>query len=186
MTKIVVGLAGMPGVGKAVFRKIAERKGFTVVVMGNEIREETKRRGLKPSPKNIGKTMLQLRKEEGPAVVAKRCILKIDEAKGNTVVVDGIRSLHETEEYRRHYQNFILIAIHSSPKVRFQRLFRRKRSDDPKNWKTFVRRDQRELSVGLGDAIAMADYLIVNEGTREEFKVKIHEVLEAALKRWTS
>ncbi|NIU39265.1 dephospho-CoA kinase, partial [Candidatus Bathyarchaeota archaeon] len=68
----------------------------------------------------------------------------------------------------------------------FQRLFRRKRSDDPKNWKTFARRDQRELSVGLGDAIAMADYLIVNEGTREEFKVKIHEVLEAALKRWTS
>ncbi|NIU39264.1 AAA family ATPase, partial [Candidatus Bathyarchaeota archaeon] len=93
MTKIVVGLAGMPGVGKAVFRKIAERKGFTVIVMGNEIREETKRRGLKPSPKNIGKTMLQLRKEEGPAVVAKRCIPKIDEAKGNTVVVDGIRSL---------------------------------------------------------------------------------------------
>jgi dephospho-CoA kinase len=184
MTKAVVGLTGMPGVGKTVFQNIAKRKGFTVVVMGNEIREATKRRGLKPSPENIGKVMLQLRKEEGSAVVAKRCIPKIDNAKGKVILVDGIRSPHEVKEYKRHFSNFILIAIHSSPEARFQRLFRRKRSDDPKSWETFLKRDQRELSVGQGDAIAMADYLIVNEGTREEFKTKIHDVLETAVKRW--
>jgi dephospho-CoA kinase len=184
MTKVVVGIAGMPGVGKAVFHDMAKRKGFTVVVMGDEIREATKRRGLKSSPENIGKVMLQLRKEEGLATVAKRCIPKIGDAKGNIVIVDGIRSLHEVKEYKRHFPNFILIAIHSSPETRFQRLFRRNRSDDPKSRETFLKRDLRELSVGQGDAIAMADYLIVNEGTREEFETKIHDVLETAVKRW--
>jgi len=184
MKKVVVGIAGMPGTGKAAFNEIAKQKGYTLVVMGDEIREETKRRGLKPTPENIGKIMLQLRKKEGPAVVAKRCIPKIEKARENIVFVDGIRSLHEVEEFKRHFPNFILIAIHSSPETRFQRLFRRKRSDDPKGWETFLKRDLRELNVGLGNAIAMADYLIVNEGTKEEFKMKINEVLEAALGKW--
>ncbi len=181
MKKVVVGIAGMPGAGKATFKEIAKRRGFTVVVMGDEIREETRRRGLKSTPENIGKIMLQLREEEGPAVVAKRCVPKIEKARGKIVFVDGIRSLHEVEEFKRHLPNFIFIAVHSSPETRFQRLFRRKRSDDPEGWETFLKRDLRELSVGLGDAVAMADYLIVNEGTKEEFRMKIHEVLEAAL-----
>jgi len=185
MRKVVVGIAGMPGAGKATFNEIAKRKGYTMVVMGDEIREETKQRGLKPTPENIGRVMLQLREEEGPAVVAKRCISKIDNAIGNIVFVDGIRSLHEIEEFKKHFPNFILIAIHSSPETRFQRLSRRRRSDDTKGWETFLKRDQRELNVGLGNAIAMADYLIINEGTKEEFKNKIHEVLEATLRRWT-
>ncbi|MFB0567273.1 MAG: AAA family ATPase [Candidatus Bathyarchaeia archaeon] len=184
MRKVVVGIAGMPGSGKATFNEMAKRKGYAVVVMGDEIREETRRRGLKSTPENIAKIMLQLRKEEGPAVVAKRCAPKIEKARGNIVFVDGIRSLHEVEEFKRHFPNFILIAIYSSPETRFQRLFRRKRSDDPKGWETFLKRDLRELSVGLGNAIAMADYLSVNEGTKEEFKMKIREVLEAALGKW--
>ncbi len=116
--------------------------------------------------------------------MAKRCTPKIEEARGNIFFVDGIRSLHEVEEFKGHFPNFILIAIYSSPETRFQRLFRRKRSDDPGGWETFLKRDLRELSVGLGNAIAMADYLIVNEGTKEEFKMKIHDVLEAALGKW--
>jgi len=182
MTKVVIGIAGMPGAGKATFDEIAKRKGYTVIVMGDEIRDETRRRGLDPTPENIGKVMLKLREDEGPAVVAKRCVPKIERVEGNVVLVDGIRSLHEVEEFKRHFPNFVLIAIHSSPETRFQRLFQRKRSDDPEGWEAFLKRDLRELNVGLGNAIAMADYLIVNEGTREEFKMKIQEVLEAVLR----
>lgn len=182
--KTVVAVAGMPGAGKATFHEIAKSKGFTVVVMGDEIREETKRRGLEPTPENIGKIMFKLRKEEGPAVVAKRCIPKIDSAKGKIVFVDGLRSRHEVEEFKSHFPNFVLIAVHSSPETRFQRLFRRRRSDDPEGWEAFLKRERRELKVGLGDTIAMADFMIVNEGTKEEFKRKIHEVLEAVLGKW--
>jgi len=182
--KMVVGVAGMPGAGKAVISRVAKEKGYAIVVMGDEIREETKRRGLEPTPENIGKIMLALREEEGPTVVAKRCIPKIANASADIVLVDGIRSLHEVYEFEKNFPQFALIAVHSSPETRFGRLFRRKRSDDPKGWKVFIERDLRELSVGQGNVIAMADYMIVNEGALEEFKAKIREVLEAVTRKW--
>lgn len=183
--KIVIGVAGMPGAGKAEIARIAKEKGYAIVVMGDEIREETKRRGLEPTPENIGKIMLKLREEEGPTVVAKKCIPKIANASTDIVLVDGIRSLHEVYEFEKNFPQFVLVTVHSSPETRFGRLFRRRRSDAPKGWKMFIERDLRELSVGQGNVIAMADYMIVNEGTLEEFKAKIREILEAATRKWT-
>jgi dephospho-CoA kinase len=183
--KMVIGVAGMPGAGKAEISRIAKEKGYAIVVMGDEIREETKRRGLEPTPENIGKIMLKLREEEGPTVVAKKCIPKIANASTDIVLVDGIRSLHEVYEFEKNFPQFVLVTVHSSPETRFGRLFRRRRSDDPKGWKAFIERDLRELSVGQGNVIAMADHMIVNEGTLEEFKAKIQTVLEAATRKWT-
>jgi len=182
--KIVVGVAGMPGAGKQTVNEITSGMGYLVVVMGDVVRRETERRGLEPTPDNLGKIMLKLREEEGPTVMAKRCIPEIDAAESRVVVVDGVRSLREVDELKKSFPNFMLIAIHASPETRFQRLFQRNRSDDPKGWKTFVERDLRELSVGLGGAIATADYMIVNEGTKTEFKRSIRKVLEVAVSRW--
>ncbi|MCK5562574.1 AAA family ATPase, partial [Candidatus Bathyarchaeota archaeon] len=58
MRKVVVGIAGMSGAGKATFNEIAKRRGYAMVAMGDVIREETKRRGLKPTPENVGRIML--------------------------------------------------------------------------------------------------------------------------------
>jgi dephospho-CoA kinase len=183
--KSVIGVAGMPGSGKATVKAVAESMGYPVVVMGNEIREETRRRGLQLTPENIGKIMLQLREEEGSAAVAKRCIPRIENTQSNFVFVDGIRSLREVEEFKKRFRNFTIIAVHSSPEKRFQRLCRRKRSDDPQGWNVFDQRDLRELSVGLGNVIAVADYMIVNQGTYEEFKGQVRQVLEAVISKWT-
>jgi len=181
--KMVIGVAGMPGAGKAEIARVAKEKGYAIVVMGDEIREETKRRGLEPTPENVGKMMLKIREEEGPTVVARKCIPKIANASTDIVLVDGIRSLHEVDEFKKSFPQFALVAVHSSPETRFARLFRRRRSDDPSGWKVFLKRDSRELTVGQGNVIAMADYMIVNEGTLEEFKAKIRKVLEAATRK---
>jgi len=179
--KVVVGVAGMPGSGKGAFRRALQKRGYPVVIMGDEVREEVKRRNLKPTPENLGKVMLQLRESEGPATVAKRCIPKLNKATEKIVGVDGIRSLHEVEEFRKHFPSFILIAIHASPKTRYQRLFRRRRSDDPKSWETFMQRELRELGIGMGAVIAAADHMIVNEGTWAQLKKKIRQVLKEML-----
>lgn len=179
--KVIVGVSGMPGAGKGAFRRVIQKMGYPVVTMGDEIREEVKRRKIKPTPQNLGKIMLQLREVEGPAAVAKRCIPKLKNTKERTVVVDGIRSLHEVEEFKKHFRNFTLIALHASPKTRFKRLYRRRRSDDPKSWETFMQRDQRELSVGLGALIAVADRMLVNEGTMAQLRKKSRRVLKEVL-----
>jgi dephospho-CoA kinase len=176
-TKIVIGVAGMPGAGKSLVTEIAERMGYPVVTMGDVIREETKKRGLHLTPENMGVIMLRLREEEGSAAVARRSVSKIESKKSRIVVVDGLRSLNELGEFRRRFEKFVLIAVYASSETRFRRLFRRRRSDDPSGWATFHERDMRELSVGLGNAIALADYLIINEGERTETEKKILAVL---------
>jgi dephospho-CoA kinase len=74
----------------------------------------------------------------------------------------------------------ITVAIHASPKTRFQRLLSRKRSDDPNTWEVFFERDSRELDVGLGDVIALADLVLINEGTiadlQAQFKREISRI----------
>jgi dephospho-CoA kinase len=174
----------MPGAGKATLRSTAENMGLPVVIMGDEIREETKRRGFDPTPENIGNVMLMLREEEGPTAVAKRCIPKVESSQSNIVFVDGLRSLHEVDEFKKRFTHVSLVAVHSSPEARFQRLSKRKRSDDPKGWDVFHERDLRELNVGQGDVIALADYMIVNEGSYDDFKARTNEVLQAVVKRW--
>ncbi|MGQ9625256.1 MAG: dephospho-CoA kinase, partial [Candidatus Bathycorpusculaceae bacterium] len=128
--------------------------------------------------------MLELREKEGANVIAKRCVKKIQDFKEPKVIVDGIRSLAEVEEFKKHFPKFTLIAIHASPETRFKRLYHRQRSDDPKNWHIFYERDMRELSVGLGNAIAMAEYLIVNEENLETGKRKVEEVLRKVEEKW--
>ncbi len=171
---VIIGVVGMPGSGKGVLDDAARELGFLVVVMGDVIREETARRGLEPTAENIGRIMLQIRKEEGPFVVAKRCIVKVAETKEERcIIIEGIRSFDEVKEFRRSFPRFRLVAVHSSPETRFRRLFNRGRSDDSTNRKIFEERDERELRVGIGSAIAMADHVIVNEGEdAEQFKTE--------------
>lgn len=183
-SKLVIGLAGMPGAGKSVVVNVARERDYGVAVMGDEVREEAKRRRLKPTRENLGKIMLELRQDEGGAVIAKRCIPKIDKMAERKLIVDGVRSLSEVEEFSKHFPNFSLLAVHSSPETRFKRLYRRRRSDDPRSWETFHERDVRELSVGLGDIIAMAQHVIVNEEKIEALKRKVREVLRRVEERW--
>jgi len=182
--KLIVGLAGMPGAGKSVVVNIARESGYKIVVMGDEVRKEVERRNMKPTPKNLGKLMLELRRQEGEAVIAKKCIPKIEKATEQKILADGIRSLSEVEEFKKHFPSFTLIAVHASPETRFKRLFHRQRSDDPKNWEIFHERDMRELKVGLGNAVAMAEYTIVNEEELEVAKSKIKKVLEMVEEKW--
>jgi len=182
--KLVIGLAGMPGAGKSVVVRVARERGYDIFVMGDVVREESRRRGLKPNPENIGKIMLELRHEEGPAVISKRSIPKIKHATRDKIIIDGIRSLDEVEEFRNNFSKFNLVAIHSSPEARFKRLYRRRRSDDPGNWEIYHERDMRELNVGLGNAIAMAEYIIVNEGELEALKKEVRKVLRRIEEKW--
>jgi dephospho-CoA kinase len=173
----------MPGAGKSLVTRTAQEMGYAVVIMGDVVREETKRRGMDLTPENVGTVMLELRDEEGPEAVAKHCIQTIENAKTSVVVIDGLRSLNEVEEYRRHFRNFVTIAVHASPETRFKRLFRRKRSDDPQGWESFRRRDTRELSVGLGNVIATANYVTVNEGPKIRTKRYIQNLLRRIVEK---
>jgi dephospho-CoA kinase len=174
--KRVIAISGMPGAGKGVAAEAAKQLGLQVLVLGDVVREETERRGLAPTPNNVGSVMLQLRTEEGPAAVAKRLLPKVEASESLTVVIEGIRSLYELNELRSKFR-VVVVAIHASPKSRFQRLLSRNRSDDPKTWDVFQERDTRELEVGLGQVIALAEKVLCNEGTILGLQTRFKETI---------
>ncbi len=168
----------MPGSGKTLAVDVAKNMGIPVVAMGDVVREEVKLRGLEETPENVGEMSMGLREKEGPQAVAKRTLTRIERAETRVVLVEGIRSLKEIELFKEHYPDFTLVAIHSSPKTRFKRLYERERPDDSKDLRAFKERDARELNYGIGSAIALADYLIVNEESEEELIKNMRTILE--------
>lgn len=179
--KRIIATAGLPGSGKGLFSEVASWFGIPIFVCGDVVREETRNRGMPLTLPNTGEVMLKIREEDGPAVISKRLIPKIDAFECDAVVVEGVRNLEEVEELRRHYGNVTLVAIHSSPQTRFERLVRRGREDDPATWDEFEGRDRRELNVGLGKAIALADEMAINEGTIDEFQSAARDIIQWAL-----
>jgi dephospho-CoA kinase len=182
--KLVIGLAGMPGSGKSVVVDTARELGYAVVVMGDVVRQETLKRGMELTPQSVGKVMLELRQESGNFVIAKKCIPKIEEQTSSKVLVDGLRSLYEADIFKEHFAKFSLIAVHASPETRFSRLSNRHRSDDPAEWKVFNERDMRELGVGLGNVVAMAQQIIVNDNSFELVRAKVKESLVRIEEKW--
>ncbi|MDA4125288.1 MAG: AAA family ATPase [Thaumarchaeota archaeon] len=178
----IVLITGMPGAGKSTAAQALVAKGWKRVVMGDVIREETRRRGLAPDSKNTGEVMKELRKERGETAVAELCLEAVRKMKADRVVVDGIRSMSEVVTFRKS-ADAILVVVHASPRRRFSLLKERGRSDDPLTQEMFQTRDQRELGVGLGNAIASADEMVSNErSTPERLAVEIVAVVD----RWVT
>ena len=176
----IVAITGMPGAGKSTAANALVKEGWKRVVMGDVIRAEAERRGLEPDAKNTGEVMKSLRKQRGEAAVAELCLEAIGRTGAERVVVDGIRSIAEVEAFRKR-ATVLLIAVDASPARRFELLKERGRRDDPLSREMFEERDIRELGVGIGEAIALADENISNERTTPE---KLEDEMKLVVDRW--
>ena len=174
MTK-AIAFTGMPGAGKSEAVRVAEELDIKIIRMGDEVREEAARRGMEPTDENLGGIADSMRKLHGKDIWAKKCLDKIGKEK--IVVIDGIRNIEEVERFKKEIDEFILIAIHASPSTRYERIRNRGRSDDAEDIEKMKERERRELSWGLGEVIAMADIVVINEGKLQEFRKRIKELL---------
>lgn len=173
----VMGISGMPGSGKSIISDIATERGAIIVSMGDIIREEAKKRG-----ESSKETAKNLRKEFGEYIVSELTIKKIkkiqEEGVENTIVVEGIRSLHEVEMFRDNFDNFIILSIFANPTLRFERLKIRKREDDSDDFNVFKERDYTELKFGIGSVISLSDKLIINESDMESCTEEINNYFD--------
>jgi dephospho-CoA kinase len=180
--KIVLVIVGMPGAGKSLASSVMKTRGIPVFVSGDIIRAEARKQKLKFTRKNLGKLMLKIRKEEGMGAVAKRLVPLVEKTRGELAVYEGARSVEEVDELRRKY-DVVTIAIHASPRARFKRLQRRRRSDGPRGLADFAERDNRELGVGIAKLIALADRTVENEDSKADLKRRTRRVLQVVLKQ---
>lgn len=174
----LIAFVGMPASGKSEASAVARSLGIPVVSMGDEVREEAKRRGLPPTDENIGGTGTALRRDEGMDAIAKRCIPKIRGQTGDVVVVDGTRNMEEVNFFKKQFgDDFKLIAINTPFDLRFERVKKRARSDDMTGIEELRRRDEREKGWGLEKAMGQADITLNNTHSIEEFREEIKKTL---------
>lgn len=178
--KILV-TTGMPGSGKEEFLICCQARGAKVVRMGDIVREKAKEFGLDSSDTSVGNLANEERKRYGMDIWAKRTIPFVG---GDLVVIDGTRGPDEIRAFKHAFGDDLkVVAIHTSPKVRFDRLKARARPDSPAKASEFDARDRRELDWGLGEAIALADYMVNNDGTLKELKVEVDRLLDKIIGR---
>ena len=177
--RLIVCVTGMPGAGKSVFAEVSKTLGFEIYRMGDDVRMEAERRGIPPSDENLGAIMMQLRQTGGPVAIAVLCKRRIvKDSRSEFILIDGIRNINEFHEFKK-LGTAALVSVHTSPQRRFEFLRGRGRSDSPSTFASFEARDRRELAVGIGEAIALADRVLINAGTLEEMKDRTFEILKS-------
>ncbi len=179
---MIIGLTGKNAAGKGEAANYLKTKGFVYYSLSDAIREEATKRGLEHSRDNLIKLGNELRENFGPAVLAKKINEKIRTSHVEDFVVDSIRSPFEAQELMKN-SDFILVGIDAPVELRFKRLLERNRLGDAKTPEEFKSQELREnlksdTNQQLDKTFGMAQEVILNSGSLEEFHKKIDELIK--------
>ncbi|MFW9852391.1 MAG: AAA family ATPase [Candidatus Thorarchaeota archaeon] len=199
--KIIV-LSGLPLCGKTTYaKKIGPKYDMPLYETGTEVLEEVTGRGLEFTPENIKKVTDECKKISD-SYFTERLMKKVDALPDDIpgVFLSGIRAVSEVEVLKKHYgdDNVFVIAFHTSMRTRFNRLNNPDRIEDTKgakaeedkllrNFDNFLARNKKELGYGVGDVMALSDYMMSTENeiwpyvtvdkNTEYFNIIVKEIL---------
>ena len=130
-----------------------------------------------------------LRKSGGAGVLGKRVGEKIASSGREKWVIDGIRNPAEITELRE-IDSFYLVGVDADIDIIIHRIKLRDRNTDQAEEAELRKRLDREWGIGepedgqhVGKCMAMADFVIRNNGTLKELRSEISRILDSILSR---
>lgn len=177
-----IAIVGMPGAGKSVAAEFFRTKGFPILRFGDQTDISLKELGLERNEKNERYVREKLRKELGMAAYAIKMEPRIRDAekKSGVIVLDGLRSWEEYVVLKEKFPQLQLICIYAKPSIRYKRLSVRQVRPIPINQSRG--RDISELvGLNMGGPIAIADYLIKNDGDQALFQKELEDIYKKLL-----
>jgi dephospho-CoA kinase len=182
MTSQIVAIVGMCGSGKSVAGARLEELGFTKVYFGGLTIEEVKRRGLAVNEQNERAVREELRRTYGMGAFAVLSLPKIEAllAAAKSVLIDGLYSFSEYKILKEKFgAELLVVALFTPRALRYERLACR--DVRPLTLEEAVSRDYAEIeNIEKGGPIALADYMLVNDGTPEALIQKLDRILQNA------
>lgn len=175
----IIAIVGMCGSGKSIATEILEKRGWYKAYFGGITYKKMAEEGIERTPDSERLFREKLRQEHGPECYAKLLLPEIEEAvKTKNVVLDGLYSWYEYKYLEENLkENFKMICIVADKDLRYERIANR--PDRPFDHQKAKERDLSEIeNLYKGGPIAYADYFIFNNGTIEEYKTRLDEILK--------
>jgi dephospho-CoA kinase len=176
---LVIGLTGPNAAGKGEVAAHLASLEFEVHSLSDVVREEAADRGLAPDRDNLIRIGNELRRQDGPGVLARRILSRL----GDRAVVDSIRNPAEVEVLREGLPRFVLLGITAPTEVRFRRSVARGRSGDPGSLEAFQAVERRENAADpaaqqLDATFRLADRSVDNAGDLAALHGEIDRLLD--------
>ncbi len=160
---IWIGLTGKNGSGKGEAAKYLQSKGFAYFSLSDVLREEAKKRGIAPTRDSLYALGNEMRSEHGSGVLAKKVLEQLQP--GKSYCIDSIRHPDEVGVFRSS-KSFSFIEVYADPRIRFDRMLKRARENDPTTFEAFQELEAREAKNSestaqrLDATIKLADYRV--------------------------
>jgi dephospho-CoA kinase len=161
-------IVGMAGSGKSSVARHLEQKGWRVIRFGALTMQELEKRGLPINQANEKAIREELRAKHGMDAYARLLLSAIKERlKVSPTVIDGLYSWAEYKFLKGHFgEQMKVVAIYTTRSARYARISQR-----PARPLSFAEAEQRDYAeienVEKGGPIALADFTIVNDGTKK-------------------
>ena len=178
MGKIIV-IVGMCGSGKSVATEMLENElGYKKVYFGGVTMEKLKEANLEVTLENEKMIREGLRRDLGMGAFAKILLPRIKEyANEGDVVLDGLYSWDEYKILNEELDNIKMIAVITDKNIRYERLAIREVR--PLTHEQAKNRDIAEIeNSAKGGPIAYADYFVMNNGSLDEYRKRLEEILK--------
>jgi len=179
---MLIGLTGKNGSGKGEVARFLIESGYQFYSLSDVVRDEVRLQGHDVTRENLIVAANEMRSRLGAGVLAERILQKV--GPDAHAVIDSIRNPFEVEALRRR-KDFHLISVEADPKVRFERTKARNRENDPQTYEEFLELEAREAQTNdpttqqMNRTAAMADAVIENDGTIEDLRDQVRQVIKA-------
>ena len=179
----LICIVGMAGSGKSVVSDELVKAGYRYIRFGQITHDIMKEKGLSINEENEKKIREGLRAEHGMGAYALLNLPKIEKLlKQGKVVADGLYSWTEYKILKEHFgEKMKVVAILAPPALRYQRLETRPLDatgkSRPLSKDQAQKRDYAEIeNIEKGGPMVMADYFIVNCGSKEDLLRDIRKI----------
>lgn len=179
---MMIAIVGMAGAGKTeAVRYFVEQKGFSKIYMGSPVLGGLKAQGLPWTQEHEKRYREELRQKHGMAAMAILLTSQISALRQQTdkVLLESLYSWEEYQFLKKRFPELMLVCVVARPIRRYERLHQR--LERPLTTEEARARDIAEIEgTNKGGPIAIADFLVVNEGTLDELHEKLltvyHEI----------
>jgi len=179
MNNKIIAVVGMCGSGKSVAVEEFEKRGFKKVYFGAATMNILKERNLPINEENERKVREELRSSGDKGISAKIFLPEIRNLynQGYNIVIESLYSWSEYKYIKEEFGNaFSVLAIITNTPLRRQRL--ETRDFRPMTNEESLSRDYAEIeNIEKGGPIAIADYNILNNSSKEDFLQELNKLL---------